>query len=264
MQRRVTDADSDVGDCGACRPVSSYQKLNRIGEGTYGMVYRALDRKTNVIVALKRIILHNENKDGFPLTSIREITTLRRINHVNCVRLLDVAVGRKRDGVFLVFEYCEHDIASLIDHVRHPFPESEVKCLLLQLLSAVQYLHERWIIHRDIKLSNLLYNNRGEMKLADFGLARTYSAPLDPMTPTVVTLWYRAPEILLGCEKYSTAIDIWALGCIFGELITYTPIFPGNTELDQIQKIFKVLGDPNPRIWPAITSMKLIKNNMVI
>eukprot|EP01041_Mallomonas_annulata_P008575 gene8575-17685_t len=250
-------------ECGACRSVSSFQKLNRIGEGTYGMVYRALDRKSNTIVALKRIILHNESKDGFPLTTIREIATLRRIKHPNCVMLLEVAVGRKRDGVFLVFEYCEHDLASLIDNIREPFTESEIKRLILQLLSAVQYLHEHWIIHRDIKLSNLLYNNRGEMKLADFGLARTYSQPLDIMTQKVVTLWYRAPELLLGSAEYSTAIDIWAIGCIHGELLKHTPLLPGNNEIEQIQKIFDLLGYPNSRIWPDLEKLPLIRNKMV-
>lgn len=184
-------------ETGACRTVSSFDKLNRIGEGTYGMVYRAIDKISNAVVALKRIILHNETKDGFPLTSLREISCLRRISHPNCVKLLEVVVGRKRDGVFLVFEYCEHDLASLLEHVRQPFSESEVKSLVLQILSAVQYLHEHWIIHRDIKLSNLLYNNRGEIKLADFGLARTFCLPMEPMTQKV--LHYHYHYVDAGC-----------------------------------------------------------------
>ena len=259
----MSSSDATPKECGACRSVSSFEKLNRIGEGTYGLVYRAVDKQDRKIVALKRIILHNESKDGFPLTTIREIAMLRRINHPNCVKLLDIVVGRKRDGVFLVFEYCEHDLASLLDHVKEPFSESEAKSLILQLLSATKYLHENWIIHRDIKLSNLLYNNKGELKLADFGLARMYCLPSEPMTQKVVTLWYRAPEILLGSSLYTVAIDIWAIGCTLGELLRYKPLVCGDTEMDQILLIFDMLGYPNIRIWPSVESLPLIKNGTV-
>lgn len=174
----------DDGEVGNCAPVGNFEKLNRIGEGTYGTVYRAIDKKTRCLVALKRVILHNEKTDGFPLTTLREIAALRLCSgHPNCVELLDVAVGKRRDGVFLVFEYCEHDLSALVKTFRQPFNEAEVKSLLLQLLSAIAFLHRNKMIHRDIKLSNLLYNNRGKLKVADFGLARVFSTPKAKMTP---------------------------------------------------------------------------------
>ncbi|CAM9291540.1 unnamed protein product, partial [Ascophyllum nodosum] len=248
---------------GSCRPVSSYERLNRIGEGAYGTVYRAVDKQTNTLVALKKVILHNEKQDGFPLTSLREIQLLKRVSHPSCVRLLDVAVGRRREMVFLVFEYCEHDLAGLLDSTKKPFSESDIKCIMIQLLEAIDYLHGRWIIHRDLKMSNLLYNNKGQLKLADFGLARTYGHPAQPMTPKVVTLWYRCPELLLGLETYSTAVDLWATGCIMGELLLGKPLMPGKTDLDQVHKIFKLLGAPNVKIWPALRDLPHVRTGKI-
>ncbi len=214
---------------GCCRPVDSFRKVNRIGEGTYGFVYRAIDKETTEVVALKRIIMHNEDYDGFPLTSLREIRLLKKCNHINIVNLKDVAVGTKRDAVFLIFEYCEHDLAVLVSKIKSPFKESEVKCLAMQLLSAVEYIHRNWIVHRDIKLSNLLYNSKGQLKLADFGLARTLSKPSPTqITQKVVTLWYRSPELLLGTVSYSFTIDVWSAGCILAELLLGRPLLPGH------------------------------------
>ena len=143
-------------------------------------------------------------QDGFPITSLREISLLKKCKHINIVNILDVVVGNNRDGIFLVFEYCEHDLSSLLNIFKIPFTESEIKCLIIQLLSGLDYLHNNYIIHRDIKLSNLLYNNQGILKIADFGLARYYSDPSVIMTSTVVTLWYRSPELLLGEINYTT------------------------------------------------------------
>lgn len=150
--------------------------------------------------------------------------------------------------------------------MKTSFSEAEVKCLVQQLLRAVHYLHRNFIIHRcvsrattckrnlcfrprDLKLANLLMNNRGQLKLADFGLARVYGEPVKPYTPKVVTLWYRAPELLLGATTYTTSVDLWGVGCIFGELVLKTPLLPGKTEIDQLRKMIKLLGSPNPRIW---------------
>ncbi|OQR91958.1 cyclin-dependent kinase 10-like isoform X1 [Achlya hypogyna] len=241
---------------GACRDVDEFEKLNRIGEGTYGTVYRARDKVSGEIVALKRVILHNEKQDGFPITAIREIKLLKRLHQENCVQLKDVVVGRKRSGVFLVFEYCEHDLSALMTNVRQPFTESEAKRVLIELLRAIEYLHQLNIIHRDLKLSNILYDGFGRVKLADFGLARETGLPMEmSLTPKVVTLWYRAPELLFGCETYSTAIDMWAVGCIVGELILNEPLLNGSTDLEQVQLIFKLLGRPTERIWPGMAAL---------
>ncbi|KAH9157248.1 hypothetical protein AeRB84_000923 [Aphanomyces euteiches] len=245
---------------GTCRDVDEFEKLNRIGEGTYGTVYRARDKKSGEIVALKRVILHNEKQDGvsalFPITAIREIKLLKRLQQENCVQLKDVVVGRKRSGVFLVFEYCEHDLSALMNNNHRPFSQSEAKRVLIELLRAVEYLHSMNIVHRDLKLSNILYDGFGRVKLADFGLAREtgFPAPFN-MTPKVVTLWYRAPELLLGSESYTSAIDIWACGCIFGELILNKPLMSGSTDLEQLQLIYKLLGRPTERMWPGMSSL---------
>lgn len=165
--------------------------------------------------------------------------------------------------LFVVFEYCEHDLATIVKKIKNPFTESEIKTLIHQLLSAVQYLHKtKRIIHRDIKLSNLLYNNQGQLKLADFGLARSFDDN-EILTQNVVTLWYRAPEILLGSKTYTTAVDIWAIGCTFGEFLTQRPLLPGDNDIDQIHKIFYLLGCPNTRIWPDMTSLPKISHHEI-
>eukprot|EP01084_Bolivina_argentea_P128809 227605_1 len=238
---------------GICRPVEHFTKICRIGAGAYGTVYKGYDRTTGTTVALKRVILHNESSDGFPLTSLREVALLKALSHPNCVSLLEVVVGRKRDSVFLVFEYCEYDMARLLESKGSgTFTLAETKRLVISLLRALSYLHDRWIIHRDLKMSNLLYNSRGQLKLADFGLARTCGRPPQPLTPLVVTLWYRAPELLLGLEAYTMAIDMWAAGCIVAELIRGEPILPGKYETDQLRKICTLFGSPSARIWPDL------------
>lgn len=231
-----------------------FHKLNKIGEGTYGTVYRAKDKATQEIVALKKLRMDKE-KSGFPLTSIREIKILRSLQHPNVVQLREVAVGRKPDSIFLVFEYCEHDFAALLDRMTRSFHESEVKTIMLQLLEAVNHLHRNFIVHRDLKLSNLLMNSKGVIKLADFGLARLFGNPLREYTPKVVTLWYRPPELLLGSETYHTAVDMWAMGCIFGELLRHKPLLPGKNEMDQLELIFKLLGTPSEKIWPGLSKL---------
>lgn len=186
---------------GKSRSVYNFERLNVIGQGTYGVVYRARDKETQAIVALKKLRMERE-KEGMPLTSLREIRLLKACRHPNVVELQDVVVGNKLDSIFLVFEYCENDLATLLDTgMKRKFTEGEVKCLLRQLLSATAYMHDRWMIHRDIKMSNLLYNNRGCLKVADFGLARLFGYPKRAYTPRVVTLWYRAPELLVADPK---------------------------------------------------------------
>lgn len=206
---------------GRCRSVDTFKKEHFLAEGTYGAVYVAIDTASGEKVALKKIKMTTD-KEGMPLTALREIRLLRFVSgHENIVSLKEIVVGRKLSSVFLVFEYSENDLGRLAQKRRdpdsnqdYPFTEAQIKCLMLQLLSAMAHIHKRGVIHRDLKLSNLLYNNRGELKVADFGLARIQNTkkpseefPDGPeageMTPKVVTLWYRAPELLLGQKTYN-------------------------------------------------------------
>ncbi|CAO3695446.1 unnamed protein product [Umbelopsis ramanniana] len=243
----------------SCRHVDNYEKLNRIEEGAYGIVFRARDRKTGDIVALKKFKLEKE-KNGFPITSLREIRTLMLAKHPNIVNIREIVVGDKYDQIFMVMDFIDHDLKSLMEDMKSPFLQSEVKTIMIQLLSAVALMHDNWMIHRDLKTSNLLLNNRGQIKVADFGLARTYGSPLGNMTQLVVTLWYRAPELLLGAKEYSTAVDMWSIGCIFAELVRKEPLLPGRSEIEQLDKIFKLLGMPNDKIWPGFSDLPHAKN----
>lgn len=233
-----------------CRNVEEFQWLNRIEEGTYGVVYRAKDKRTGDIVALKKLKMERE-KEGFPITSLREINTLLKAQHPNIVTVREIVVGSNMDKIYIVMDYVEHDLKVLMEHMTQGFRMGEIKTLMIQLLRAVAHLHDNWILHRDLKASNLLLSNKGILKVGDFGLAREYGSPLKNYTPIVVTLWYRAPELLLGTKEYSTPIDLWSVGCIFAELLTMKPLFPGKSEIDQINRIFKELGTPSDKIWPG-------------
>ncbi|KAF8764415.1 Cyclin-dependent kinase 11B like protein [Argiope bruennichi] len=241
-----------------CRSVEEFHCLNRIEEGTYGVVYRARDKRTDEIVALKRLKMEKE-KEGFPITSLREINTLLKAQHPNIVTVREIVVGSNMDKIYIVMDYVEHDLKSLMETMKQPFLVGEVKTLMLQLLCAVAHLHDNWILHRDLKTSNLLLSHKGVLKVGDFGLAREYGSPLKPYTPVVVTLWYRAPELLLGAKQYSTPIDMWSVGCIFGELLTMKPLFPGKSEIDQLNRIFKDLGTPSEKIWHGYSELPLVK-----
>ncbi|KAH8372256.1 hypothetical protein KR093_010775 [Drosophila rubida] len=249
---------------GRCRPVSEFEKLNRVGEGSYGIVYRARDTRNGEIVALKRVRMDQE-KDGLPVSGLREIMILKRCQHDNIVRLREVVVGKSLDSIFLVMDFCEQDLASVLDNMSQPFTESEVKCITLQVLRALKYMHSRYIIHRDLKVSNLLMTDKGCIKncllaIADFGLARLYGQPSKPMTPQMVTLWYRAPELLLGARTHTTAVDMWAFGCILGELLLGKPLLPGNSEIAQLNMIIDLLGAPSESIWPGFQELPAVQN----
>ncbi len=241
--------------------VERYEKLRRVGEGTYGVVFQARDRLSGEVVALKRVRTEKERNGGVPVTALREIRLLARLRHRHIVHLRHVVPGTKAGDVFLVFDYIPHDLAALLDRAvacsaPSPFTLSEVKTLALQLLSAVAFLHTRCVLHRDLKLSNLLYTDDGRLLLCDFGMARTVSPRgCAALTPTVVTLWYRAPELLLGCKDYGPAVDTWAVGCILGELLCRKPLFQGSTELAVWKCIVGLLGQPSERIWPAWGSL---------
>jgi len=233
-----------------------YEKPEKIGEGTYGVVYKAKDTIGGDYVALKVIQLDSE--EGIPSTAIREIALLKDLQHPNIVRLLDVKNEHK--NLTLVFEFLDQDLKHYLDASG---PEGldllTVKSFLYQLLKGLAYCHQKKVLHRDLKPQNLLINNEGILKLADFGLARGFGIPVKSYTHEVVTLWYRAPDVLLGSKNYSTSVDIWSVGCIFAELLNKKPLFTGKSEEDQLMRIFKIRGTPTVDYWSNIKTLDLYK-----
>jgi len=232
--------------------MDKYIKMERIGEGTYGTVYKAKDKKTGDLLALKKIRLEDQ-AEGIPSTAIREIALLKQLRHNNIVKLYDVVHTERK--LTLVFEYLDQDLKKHLDTCENGLDPAQVKSFLYQLLDGIAYCHQHRVLHRDLKPQNLLINMEGELKLADFGLARAFGIPVRSYTHEVVTLWYRAPDVLLGSQNYSTQVDIWSVGCIFAEMVNGRPLFPGSSEQDQLLKIFKLLGTPTPQSWPGIAEL---------
>ncbi|XP_031838222.1 cyclin-dependent kinase 2 [Nomia melanderi] len=232
--------------------MDNFVKIEKIGEGTYGVVYKAKDKVTGKLVALKKIRLETES-EGVPSTAIREISLLRKLTHPNIVQLFDVVDGDKH--LYLVFEFLQQDLKKLLDSLKGGLDQALVKSYLFQLLKAISFCHLRCILHRDLKPQNLLIDREGHIKLADFGLARTFGVPVRTYTHEIITLWYRAPEILLGTKLYSNAVDVWSLGCIFAEMATRRALFPGDSEIDQLFRIFRTLGTPDESIWPGVSQL---------
>jgi cyclin-dependent kinase 2 len=197
--------------------------------------------------------------EGVPSTAIREISLLRELRQVNIVKLLDVIHSTNK--LYLVFEYLDQDLKHYMDSVRDPLKPELIKSYLNQLLRGVAYCHSRRVLHRDLKPQNLLIDKLGALKLADFGLARAFGIPLRPYTHEVITLWYRAPEILLGAKNYSTPVDVWSVGCIFAEMLTKRPLFPGDSEIDELFRIFRTLGTPDEQVWPGVSRLPDYKPN---
>ncbi|CDF34307.1 Cyclin-dependent kinase, CDK [Chondrus crispus] len=232
-----------------CRSVDNYERLNFIDEGAYGLVFRARDRVTGRIYALKQVKLNTPSKEGFPVTSLREISALLSLSHPNVVAVREVVVGISTQNIYIVMEYANADLLSILTRLTTPYDAAEVKTLMLQLLKGVAYLHDNWVVHRDLKPSNLLLTGDGVLKICDFGLARQYADPLGKYTPCVVTLWYRAPELLMAAPRYSIAVDMWSVGCIFADLLLGRSLFQGKGELDQLAKIVDILGAPGEHNW---------------
>ncbi|KAK9903136.1 hypothetical protein M0R45_006223 [Rubus argutus] len=240
--------------------MDQYEKVEKIGEGTYGVVYKARDRVTNETIALKKIRLEQED-EGVPSTAIREISLLKEMQHGNIVRLQDVVHSEKR--LYLVFEYLDLDLKKHMDSTPEFAKDPrQIKLFLYQILRGIAYCHSHRVLHRDLKPQNLLIDRRtNALKLADFGLARAFGIPVRTFTHEVVTLWYRAPEILLGSRHYSTPVDVWSVGCIFAEMVNQRPLFPGDSEIDELFKIFRIVGTPNEDTWPGVSSMPDFKSS---
>uniref|UniRef100_A0A0D9VH58 [RNA-polymerase]-subunit kinase n=1 Tax=Leersia perrieri TaxID=77586 RepID=A0A0D9VH58_9ORYZ len=246
------------------RRADTFERLDKIGQGTYSNVYKARDLDTGKIVALKRVRFVNMDPESVRFMA-REIHVLRRLStgaHPNVVRLEGIVTSRLSHSLYLVFEYMDHDLAGLAATPGLRFTEPQVKCFMAQILSGLKHCHDRGVLHRDIKGANLLIDGDGVLKIADFGLA-TFFDPVrpQPLTSRVVTLWYRPPELLLGATDYGVAVDLWSTGCILAELLVGKPILPGQTEIEQLHKIFKLCGSPSEEYWgkaklPDVTLFK--------
>jgi len=210
---------------------------------------------------LKRIKIEHET-EGVPSGALREISILRTTNHDNIVKLLHIEYSISK--LYLVFEYVDNDLAFFLDQISNGqgLEPMWVKMLVQQLMNGIHYLHCNRIYHRDLKPQNLLIDSYGKLKICDLGLARVICQPLRPYTQEVVTLWYRPPEVLLHGESYDSAVDIWSAGCIIMEIATTKPLFPGGDEMDQLYKIFRVLGTPTEDTFPGFKSFPLYRENI--
>lgn len=282
------NADSEFGGCRSIE--AGYDRGPVLGQGTYGEVYLATDLAKGDQVAAKKIKMDNE-KEGFPITAIREIKILSALAGAqekmesvekggeptflrnNIIGLREIVrsgshrVNNFKGSIYMVFDYMDHDMTGLLERSRKEGPQftaPQIKCYLKQLFCGLWLLDQRSVLHRDLKNANLLVNNKGELKIADFGLARYYNKPDDRnegteqvdsrMTNRVITLWYRPPELFLGAERYGTEIDTWSAGCIMFELLTGKPLFPGTNETDQVERIFSIMGQPNEQTMPGCTA----------
>eukprot|EP01147_Barroeca_monosierra_P009800 gene9800-1994_t len=239
-------------------PMDNYEKIEKLGEGTYGSVYKASVKDTGQIVALKKIKLNDSEEYGVPASALREIALLLELNHPNIVSLMQVVTASTE--LNLILEFVDEDLRKHLNRngaLQRPLYISYMK----QLLAGLEFCHINRILHRDLKPENLLIDKHGVLKLADFGLARAFGIPARQYTHEVVTLWYRAPEIILGVKNYACPVDMWSVGCIFAEMVTGRPLFPGDSEIDQLFRIFRYMGTPNESIWPGVSELPDFKKS---
>ncbi|KAK5647738.1 hypothetical protein RI129_002630 [Pyrocoelia pectoralis] len=234
--------------------MNKYRVLGRIGEGAHGYVMKGIDKVTGLEVALKKLIIRNLD-EGIPTNIMREIASLRVLNSVYIVKLLDIVPHGM--GFVLVMEYLPSSLYEILHNCNKPLNESQIKSYLKMLLLGINYMHQNHIMHRDLKPANLLIAHNGILKIADFGLARIYleNEPNRKYSHQVATRWYRAPELLYGSHNYTNSIDMWSYGCIMVELYNKTPLFPGETDIEQLAIVLHTLGTPTRENWPDLHSL---------
>lgn len=234
--------------------MEDYAKIEKVGEGTYGVVFKGKHKESGKLVAIKKIRMESED-EGVPSTAIREISLLKELVHPNIVSLFEVLMEESR--LYLIFEFLCMDLKKYLDTFTNDkyMEPAQVKSYLYQITQAILFCHKRRVLHRDLKPQNLLIDANGVIKVADFGLGRAFGVPVRVYTHEVVTLWYRAPEVLLGSTRYSCPVDMWSIGCIFAEMSSKKPLFQGDSEIDQLFKIFRVLSTPNDDSWPGVSEL---------
>ncbi|GAB0087324.1 cyclin-dependent kinase 20 [Sergentomyia squamirostris] len=240
---------------------SRYRVLYKIGEGVHGVVMKAIDLSVpgaNKLVAIKKVALRTKH-GGIATHTLREIKTLQHCDHENILSLLTIYPDL--NGLALVFDFMPHTLQSRLKDEGDPMSRQEVKSNTRMLLHGLSYLHEKGIMHRDIKPANLLIDDSGRLKIADFGLARLFTALRTAneedtegvcFSPQVASRWYRAPELLWGSQRYGPPVDMWASGCVFAEMLRGVPLFPGNTDIEQLALVVRTLGTPHSAEWPEI------------
>lgn len=255
--RKLSDP-SDPGTSPFGR-LDAYQKHEALGEGSYATVYKGVSNVNGQLVALKEIRLNSE--EGTPFTAIREASLLKGLKHANIVTLHDII--HTATNLTFVFEYVHTDLSRYMEKRPGPLDSNNVLLFMFQLLRGLNYCHIKKILHRDLKPQNLLISEGGELKLADFGLARAKSVPTHSYSNEVVTLWYRPPDVLMGSTEYSTSLDMWGVGCIFVEMLTGKPLFPGiKGPVDQLNKIWQIMGTPTDATWPGVSSFPEYKPSL--
>ncbi|XP_054714389.1 cyclin-dependent kinase 10-like [Uloborus diversus] len=243
---------------GKCRPVTDFHKICKFGEGTFGTVYKVKDKRTDEVVALKKLKIHKES-ECMPLNFTREIIILKELKHKNIVNLHGVAVGKSIESTYLILEYCSFVLSNVIDEVdTASLLEPQIKCIMSQLFKGLDYIHKHFVIHRDLNPTNILFTQGGILKISDFGCSCKASS--GDLSPHVVSRWYRPPEILFGSTKYTYTVDIWSSGCVFSELLLRNALFRGDSDTDVIRKIVDCLGTPTEDTWPGFTELPLLKD----
>ncbi|KAK4479308.1 hypothetical protein RD792_014819, partial [Penstemon davidsonii] len=229
-----------------------YLKREVLGEGTYGVVYKAIDTKTGQTVAIKKIRL-GKQKEGVNFTALREIKLLKELKDPNIIELTEAFPHK--GNLHLVFEFMETDLEAVIRDRNIVLSPADIKSYIHMTLKGLAFCHRKWVLHRDMKPNNLLIGPNGQLKLADFGLARLFGSPDRRFTHQVFARWYRAPELLFGAKQYGSGVDVWAAACIFAELLLRRPFLQGNSDIDQLGKIFAAFGTPKPSQWPDLVHL---------
>mmetsp|Transcript_17294 Transcript_17294/g.30879 ORF Transcript_17294/g.30879 Transcript_17294/m.30879 type:complete len:338 (-) Transcript_17294:290-1303(-) len=235
--------------------MDKYEKLAVVGQGTFGSVFKARIKETGEIVAIKKIkTTKKDGKEmGLDVTALREIKLLKELKSPCIVDLKDVFLDKR--SIHLVLEFLEHDLEQVIKDPTLRLDEADVKGFMQAFLTSLATCHQHWVLHRDIKPNNLLITPEGHLKLADFGLSRIYGTPTREYTNAVFAHWYRAPELLFGARFYGAGVDMWGAGCVFAELLLRRPWMPGSGDIDQLGKIFQMLGTPTEQQWPGMTEL---------
>jgi len=242
----------DVAEKANAEREKKWAKISKVGEGTYAVVYKGKEVATGRQIAIKKIKV-GQFKDGLDMSAIREVKYLQELRHPNVIQLLDVY--SHKTNLNLVLEFLSADLEHIIKDRTNVFLPADIKSWMAMSIRGLEFCHRNFIIHRDLKPNNLLISSDGELKIADFGLAREFSDPGYKMTCQVITRWYRPPELLFGSRYYSSSVDIWSIGCIFAELMLRTPYLPGSSDMDQLRTIFRALGTPTEEDWPGHTKL---------